>query len=75
VQVLKPIISLGPLHLWMLLKDLCFILSHCSSRLLQIDESPVDGNVFDRVALEQLQKEGVTLVCSIELIHSQAQLC
>ena len=29
---------------------------------MQIDESPVDGNVFDRTALEQLQKEGVTLV-------------
>jgi hypothetical protein len=33
-----------------------------SHAFVQIDESPVDGNVFDRTALEQLQKEGVTLV-------------
>lgn len=29
---------------------------------LQIDESPLDGKVFDREALEELSKEGVTLV-------------
>lgn len=28
----------------------------------QIDESPLDGKVFDREALEELSKEGVTLV-------------
>lgn len=28
----------------------------------QIDESPLDGNIFDREALEELSKEGVTLV-------------
>lgn len=33
----------------------------------QIDESPVDGNIFDRVALEQLAKEGVTLVSTKKL--------
>jgi len=31
--------------------------------ILQIDESPLDGKVFDREALEALSKEGVTLVC------------
>lgn len=30
--------------------------------MLQIDESPLDGKVFDRETLEQLSKEGVTLV-------------
>lgn len=30
--------------------------------ILQIDESPLDGQVFDREALEELSKEGVTLV-------------
>ena len=29
---------------------------------LKIDESPVDGRIFDREALEELSKEGVTLV-------------
>lgn len=28
----------------------------------QIDESPLDGKTFDREVLEQLSKEGVTLV-------------
>lgn len=37
---------------------------------LQIDESPVDGKVFDREALEELSKEGVTLVSLLRnLIH------
>ncbi|GBG73489.1 hypothetical protein CBR_g16830 [Chara braunii] len=31
---------------------------------MQIDESPVDGQVFDRVGLEQIGKEGVTLMMS-----------
>ncbi|XP_073270027.1 ribonuclease J isoform X2 [Primulina huaijiensis] len=30
----------------------------------KIDESPLDGKVFDRVALEELSKEGVTLMMS-----------
>lgn len=28
----------------------------------QIDETPLDGKVFDREGLEELSKEGVTLV-------------
>lgn len=31
-------------------------------QIQQIDESPLDGKVFDREALEELSKEGVTLV-------------
>ena len=41
-------------------------LDHCLTNLelhiQQIDESPLDGQVFDREGLEQLSKEGVTLV-------------
>ena len=33
----------------------------------QIDESPLDGKVFDREALEELSKEGVTLVSLLDL--------
>ncbi|KAF6161431.1 hypothetical protein GIB67_009310 [Kingdonia uniflora] len=35
-----------------------------SSFTMEIDESPLDGKVFDREALEQLSKEGVTLMMS-----------
>ncbi|KAK6153971.1 hypothetical protein DH2020_013610 [Rehmannia glutinosa] len=34
------------------------------SAVLMIDESPLDGKVFDREALEELSKEGVTLMMS-----------
>ena len=33
----------------------------------QIDEKPLDGKVFDREALEELSKEGVTLVSDLDL--------
>jgi hypothetical protein len=33
----------------------------------QIDEKPLDGKVFDREALEELSKEGVTLVSHLDL--------
>lgn len=33
----------------------------------QIDETPLDGKVFDREALEELSKEGVTLVSHLDL--------
>lgn len=35
--------------------------------ILQIDESPLDGKVFDREALEELSKEGVTLVSLLDI--------
>jgi hypothetical protein len=31
---------------------------------LQIDENPIDGDIFDRSALEEVGQEGVTLVSS-----------
>ena len=38
--------------------------------LLKIDESPVDGKIFDRQALEELSKEGVTLVSLFIILTS-----
>jgi hypothetical protein len=35
----------------------------------QIDETPLDGKVFDREALEELSKEGVTLVSHPDLFY------
>lgn len=35
----------------------------------QIDETPLDGKVFDREALEELSKEGVTLVSHLDLFY------
>lgn len=36
----------------------------------QIDETPLDGNVFDRESLEELSKEGVTLVSHLDIYYS-----
>lgn len=38
-------------------------------KCLQIDETPLDGKVFDREALEELSKEGVTLVSHLDLCY------
>jgi hypothetical protein len=38
----------------------CLTLSICV--YLQIDENPIDGDIFDRSALEEVGDEGVTLV-------------
>jgi hypothetical protein len=35
----------------------------------QIDETPLDGKVFDREGLEELSKEGVTLVSHLDLCY------
>ena len=35
----------------------------------QIDETQLDGKVFDREALEELSKEGVTLVSHLDLFY------
>lgn len=40
---------------------------HKKLNVLQIDESPLDGKIFDREALEDLSKEGVTLVSFISM--------
>lgn len=36
----------------------------------QIDESPLDGKSFDRETLEQLSKEGVTLVSLLQYLDN-----
>jgi len=41
----------------------------------QIDENPLDGKVFDREALEELSKEGVTLVSLLYLLIIMMFLC
>ncbi|KAH6807873.1 RNA-metabolising metallo-beta-lactamase family protein [Perilla frutescens var. frutescens] len=50
--------------------DCCGLVFRCADGTIlhtgdwKIDESPLDGNVFDREALEELSKEGVTLMMS-----------
>ncbi|XP_048136966.1 ribonuclease J isoform X1 [Rhodamnia argentea] len=50
--------------------DCCGLVLRCADGTIfhtgdwKIDESPLDGNVFDRESLEQLAKEGVTLMMS-----------
>lgn len=39
-----------------------YVLTFAVIIIEQIDESPLDGKVFDREGLEELSKEGVTLV-------------
>ncbi|KAL6634511.1 hypothetical protein ACP70R_027182 [Stipagrostis hirtigluma subsp. patula] len=50
--------------------DCCGLVLRCGDGTIfhtgdwKIDESPVDGKIFDRQALEELSKEGVTLMMS-----------
>lgn len=50
--------------------DCCGLVLRCSDGIIlhtgdwKIDETPLDGRVFDREALEELSKEGVTLMMS-----------
>ncbi|KAK4743653.1 hypothetical protein SAY87_009965 [Trapa incisa] len=50
--------------------DCCGLVLRCADGTIfhtgdwKIDESPLDGNVFDRESLEELSKEGVTLMMS-----------
>ncbi|KAJ7553257.1 hypothetical protein O6H91_06G089900 [Diphasiastrum complanatum] len=50
--------------------DCCGLILRCQDGTIfhtgdwKIDENPVDGNIFDRVRLEELSKEGVTLMMS-----------
>lgn len=56
-------------HRYMLSQVLCIhFLFTCEIYIQQIDESPLDGKVFDREALEELSKEGVTLVSELNLV-------
>ncbi|KDO52625.1 hypothetical protein CISIN_1g0392132mg, partial [Citrus sinensis] len=41
--------------------NICIFIYNGEFNIQQIDESPLDGKVFDREALEELSKEGVTL--------------
>ncbi|CAL9043194.1 unnamed protein product [Musa banksii] len=59
-----------PIRVTHSIPDCCGLVLRCSDGTIfhtgdwKIDESPLDGKVFDRVALEQLSKEGVTLMMS-----------
>ncbi|BFI30298.1 ribonuclease J [Marchantia polymorpha subsp. ruderalis] len=59
-----------PIRVTHSIPDCCGLVLRCQDGTIfhtgdwKIDESPVDGNIFDRVALEQLAKEGVTLMMS-----------
>ncbi|KAJ6820301.1 uncharacterized protein M6B38_397985 [Iris pallida] len=57
-----------PIRVTHSIPDCCGLVLRCSDGIIfhtgdwKIDETPLDGKVFDREALEELSKEGVTLV-------------
>lgn len=59
-----------PIRVTHSIPDCCGLVLRCSDGTIfhtgdwKIDESPLDGKVFDRETLEQLAKEGVTLMMS-----------
>ncbi|KAM0946575.1 putative beta-lactamase transcription factor MYB family [Dioscorea sansibarensis] len=59
-----------PIRVTHSIPDCCGLVLRCSNGTIfhtgdwKIDESPLDGKVFDRAALEELSKEGVTLMMS-----------
>ncbi|KAK8939095.1 hypothetical protein KSP39_PZI011248 [Platanthera zijinensis] len=59
-----------PLRVTHSIPDCCGLVLRCKDGTIfhtgdwKIDESPLDGKVFDREALEELSKEGVTLMMS-----------
>ncbi|KAF3329457.1 Ribonuclease J [Carex littledalei] len=59
-----------PIRVTHSIPDCCGLVLRCSDGTIlhtgdwKIDETPLDGNVFDRETLEQLSKEGVTLMMS-----------
>ncbi|XP_021847609.1 ribonuclease J isoform X2 [Spinacia oleracea] len=62
--------EIEPIRVTHSIPDCCGLVMRCSDGTIfhtgdwKIDEKPVDGKVFDRVALEELAKEGVTLMMS-----------
>lgn len=59
-----------PIRVTHSIPDCCGLVLRCSDGIIfhtgdwKIDETPVDGKVFDRESLEELSKEGVTLMMS-----------
>lgn len=62
--------EIEPIRVTHSIPDCCGLVLRCSDGTIfhtgdwKIDESPVDGQVFDRNSLEELSKEGVTLMMS-----------
>lgn len=62
--------EIEPIRVTHSIPDCCGLVLRCSDGTIlhtgdwKIDETPLDGNVFDREALEELSKEGVTLMMS-----------
>lgn len=62
--------EIEPIRVTHSIPDCCGLVLRCSDGTIfhtgdwKIDEKPVDGKVFDRLALEELAKEGVTLMMS-----------
>ncbi|KAK4264496.1 hypothetical protein QN277_025661 [Acacia crassicarpa] len=62
--------EIEPIRVTHSIPDCCGLVLRCSDGTIlhtgdwKIDESPLDGKVFDREVLEELSKEGVTLMMS-----------